>query len=61
MYIWNESLKSEILKEMERITKWGRPDGRNWINSEAEKYHELMYDVLTMMKYFPVAITNGEE
>ena len=61
MYIWNETLKSELLKEMQRISKGYRPDGLHWMTNSAEKYHKLMYDTLSLMGEFPLAIKIDSE
>ena len=46
---------------MQRVSQGYRPDGLHWLFPDAEKYHRLMYDTLSLMREFPMAIVENED
>lgn len=57
MIEYNWDLKHELIVEMQGVSQQFRPDGLHWLWPEAERYHKLMYDVLSSMVNFPTAIS----
>jgi hypothetical protein len=59
-FIYNKTLKKELLKEMERVSKMCNPDRLKWLYEDAQNYYNSMSNTIECINRFPLRCEDGE-